>query len=353
LTSVAELTLLLIYKYKYSYYREMADQRQRIVVTRPSSGRPYDHHDGPLRKKRNSWDGVNDSKDRVRFLERALEDAEKKVRNMGSGPGGDRNHEDLYRKVFELERKNKKLERALDDAESWIKKLQRKSAGENECKDHIEKIIEMTKANKIDKNALQKGERRIKDLEEQINDSAEKVMDAYDTVGYDVDEKNKTLEKALKKAEEKIKQLEKEKDGSKKPGLDSKLELILRRALEDAEKKVVHLESSSMNLKEEFELKLKDAKGEKNILVTNLEDAKHSARKLEEELKDKEGQVALLETELNIAKIKTEEEEGSSVALMNVKKLLADGNVQEKIRFISQEFSSFSNILKNIQDLSN
>merc|ERR1712096_357140 len=107
----------------------------------------------------------------------------------------------------------------------------RKGAGENECKDHIEKILEMTKVSKIDKNALQKGERRIKDLEEQINDSAEKVMDAYDTVGYDVDEKNKKLEKALKKAEERVKQLEKEK-GVKKPGLDSKSELILRRALE-------------------------------------------------------------------------------------------------------------------------
>jgi len=330
----------------------MADQRQRIVVTRPSSGRHSDHHDGPLRKKRNSWDGDNDTKDRVRFLEKALEDADKKIRHMGVGSGGDKIHEDLYRKVFELERKNKKLERALDDAESWIKKLQRKGGGENECKDHIEKILEMTKANKIDKNALQKGERRIKDLEEQINDSAEKVMDAYDSVGYDVGEKNLTLEKALKKAEERVKQLEKEKEESKKPGLDSKSELILRRALEDTEKKVVHMESSSMNLKEEFELKFKDVKEEKNILITNLEDAKHSARKLKEELKDKESQVELLETELNIAKLKREEEAGSSLALMNVKKLLADGNVQEKISFISQEFSSFSNILKNIQDLS-
>ena len=119
----------------------MSDIRQRIVV-KPS--RPSDHHEGPIRKKRNSWDGDSDTK--VRFLERALEDAEKKIKMMAAGGGNC----DLVKKLSDLERKNRKLERSLEDAEACIKTLKRKShGGKSDCKDHVEMILEMTKSNKI------------------------------------------------------------------------------------------------------------------------------------------------------------------------------------------------------------
>jgi len=310
----------------------MADVK-RIAV------RPFDHHDGPFRKKRNSWDGDNDAK--IRFLERALDDAEKKIRMMGAGSEGD-----LARKVSDLERKNRKLERALDDAEAWIKKLKRKSPGENDCKDHVEKIVEMSKSNKIIKNALEKSERRIKELEEQISDSAEKMMDAYDNVGLMDGEKSTQAKEDLKRAEEKIKQLEKK--NSIKSGCDPKTELMIRRALEEAEKKVEYFQSSSVTM----EQKLSDNKKENDVLKINLENVEDSMKNLEEELKEKDGQMKLLENELNIAKVTIKDKEVDAIALMKVKKLLEAENVEEKVESIAKEFSSLSNILKNIKDLS-
>merc|ERR1712129_664152 len=134
---------------------------------------------------------------------------------------------------------------------AWIKKLKRKSSGETECKDHVGKILEMSKSNKIMKNALEKSERRIKDLEEQIDDSAEKMMDAYNNVGCVEGEKGSKIEEDLKKAEEKILQLEKEKNANKS-GCDQKTELKIRRALEDAEKEVEYYKTVSVKLEKKL-----------------------------------------------------------------------------------------------------
>ena len=209
----------------------MADIWQRNP-TRPT--RPFDHHpphqEGPFRKKRNSWDPEYEN--RIVYLERALEDAEKKIRMDGN----------LVRKVSELERKNRKLERSLGDAEIWIKKLRKKSppGNCNECNHHELNIDKLEKNNRIMKEALENSERRIKDLEDQINDSAEKMMDAYNNVGCveSAGEKNPKLEENLKKAEERVKQLEEEKDEVRRSGLDPESGSILRRTLEDTEKKV-------------------------------------------------------------------------------------------------------------------
>ena len=150
----------------------------------------------------------------------------------------------------------------------------------------------------------------------------------------------------LKRAEEKIKQLEKK--NSSKSGCDSKTELMIRRALEEAEKKVEYFQSSSVTL----EQKLSDNKKERDVLTRNLKNVEDSVKNLEDELQDKDGQVKLLENELNIAKVTIEDKEVDALALMKVKKLLEAENVEEKVKSIAQEFSSLSNILKNIKDLS-
>jgi len=321
----------------------MADIWQRNP-TRPT--RPFDHHphpphqEGPFRKKRNSWDPEYEN--RIDYLERALEDAEKKIRMDGN----------LVRKVSELERKNRKLERSLGDAEIWIKKLRKKSppGNCNECNHHELNIDKMEKNNRIMKDALENSERRIKDLEDQINDSAEKMMDAYNNVGCveSAGEKNPKLEENLKKAEERVKQLEEEKDEVRRSGLDPESGLILRRTLEDTEKKVEYFQNGLSK----SEKKLKEVSREKDALEQSLKSATSSVKNLTEELEKKDARAKQLENELK-SKLKTiADKEVDSLALMKVKSALNDGNVTEKVDFISQEIISLSNILKQIKDIS-
>jgi len=321
----------------------MADIWQRNP-TRPT--RPFDHHphpphqEGPFRKKRNSWDPEYEN--RIDYLERALEDAEKKIRMDGN----------LVRKVSELERKNRKLKRSLGDAEIWIKKLRKKSppGNCNECNHHELNIDKLEKNNRIMKDALENSERRIKDLEDQINDSAEKMMDAYNNVGCveSAGEKNPKLEENLKKAEERVKQLEEEKDEVRRSGLDPESGLILRRTLEDTEKKVEYFQNGLSK----SEKKLKEVSREKDALEQSLKSATSSVKNLTEELEKKDARAKQLENELK-SKLKTiADKEVDSLALMKVKSALNDGNVTEKVDFISQEIISLSNVLKQIKDIS-
>lgn len=319
----------------------MADIWQRNP-TRPT--RPFDHQpphqDGPFRKKRNSWDPDYDS--RIMYLERALEDAEKKIRMDGN----------LTRKVAELERKNRKLERSLGDAEIWIKKLRKKSppGNCNECNHHELNIDKLEKNNKIMKSALENSERRIKDLEDQINDSAEKMMDAYNNIGCveSGGEKNSKLEENLKKAEERVKQLEEEKDEARKSGLDPESGLIIKRTLEDTEKKVEYFQNGLSRL----EKNLKEVKKEKDAMEQSLKNATSSVKVLKEEIEKKDVRAKQLENELKSKSKIIAEKEVDSLTLMKMKSVMQDGNVSEKVDFISQEISSLSNILKKVKDIS-
>jgi len=317
-------------------------QRHSVRPARPSD-RQFDHNphqEGPFRKKRNSYDPEYEN--RVIFLERALEDAEKKIRMDGN----------LARKVSDLERKNRKLERSLGDAEIWIKKLRKRSppGSCNECNHHELKIDKLEKSNKIMKNALENSERRIKDLEEQIDDSAEKMMDAYNNAGSVevAGEKNLHLEDNLKKAEERIKELEQEKEDARNSGLDPDSVLHLRKTLKETEKKVEHFQSTCKRLEEN----LQEATKEKEAFEHNLKNVRGSMDTLTRDMKKKEEHSKRLEHELQ-SKLKTlREKESDSVALTKMKQILNEGNVDGKLNFISQEISSLSSVLKEINNIS-
>jgi len=292
----------------------MHDSRSRYG-SRSFSDRPYDYNDGPNRKKHKSSVAL-DSSDKVRYLERALEDAEKRIKHLESGSGGDSS-----RKVSELERKNRKLERALEDAEAWIKKLKRKSPGVSECETHIGKIDELTKTNKMMKGALEKSEDRIKELEEQVNDSAEKMMDVYNSE----DSSDKIT-------------LDEVGDTS---GCDEKTELAIRRALEESEKKINELKS-----------KLHHREEEKGILKNTVDSLEGSLNDLMKNMEGKDEQIRLLKNELDIAKVTIKDKEAGAKALMNVRNILEIENVEARAGFISQELTLLSNILRSIKNVS-
>merc|ERR1711936_1177773 len=143
---------------------------------------------------------------------------------------------------------------------------------------------------------------------DQINDSAEKMMDAYNNIGCveSGGEKNSKLEENLQKAEERVKQLEEEKDEARRSGLDPESGLIIKRTLEDTEKKVEFFQNSLSRL----EKNLKEVKKEKDAMELSLKNATSSAKVLKEV---------------------------DSLTLMKMKSVLKDGNVTEKVDFISQE----------------
>jgi len=292
----------------------MHDTRNRYGF-RSFSDRPYDHSDGPSRKKHKS-SIASDSLDKVRYLERALEDAEKRIKHLESGSGGESS-----RRVSELERKNRKLERALEDAEAWIKKLKRKSPGVSECETHIGKIDELTKTNKIMKGALEKSENRIRELEEQVNDSAEKMMDVYNSE----DSSDKiTLDEV-----------------GDAGGCDANTDLAIRKALEESEKKINDLKS-----------RLHHREEEKDILKKTVDSLEGSLNDLMKNLEDKDEQIRVLKNELDIAKVTIKDKEAGAMALMNVRNLLEMENVEARAGFISQELTLLSNILRSIKNVS-
>ena len=84
----------------------------------------------------------------------------------------------------------------------------------------------------------------------------------------------------------------------------------------------------------------------------SLKSSTSSVKNLTEELEKKDARAKQLENELK-SKLKTiADKEVDSLALMKVKSALNDGNVTEKVDFISQEIISLSNILKQIKDIS-
>jgi len=84
----------------------------------------------------------------------------------------------------------------------------------------------------------------------------------------------------------------------------------------------------------------------------SLKNATSSVKALKEEIEKKDVRAKQLENELKSKSKIIAEKEVDSLTLMKMKSVLQDGNVSEKVDFISQEISSLSNILKKVKDIS-
>merc|ERR1719436_269140 len=173
---------------------------------------------------------------------------------------------------------------------------------------------EVKKENKRLRTSLGKSEQEVKNLTEEINETTLKMMDDYENcIEENRNERSKTLEDKLIEAEGKISRLEKEKETSKTQGLSPSDELLLRRALQDAE-------TSKEALEEELKSQSAQIIENKLLRKTN-EKLTVETESLNQILKEVRTQVEILGKEGDKAKSTIREYEANSVKIENERKI--------------------------------
>ena len=271
------------------------------------------------RKRRLDWSSgdADASREEIKLLEKSLHEAEMKIRLLEASDNGNSSsaktsRKDLDWKIQELERKNRRLEKDVEEKESQMRKLRRKSTDSSSSRCNGCKLMEeMKKDNKRLKTALGNSEQEVKNLKEEINETTLKMMDDYENcIEENQNERSETMEEKLTEAEAKISRLEEEKESSKPQGLSPSDELLLRRALQDAE-------TSKEDLKEELKSQSAQIIENKLLRKTN-EKLTEETEILNNILKEVRTQVEILgkeavkaksiirESEMNFAKIENE-----------------------------------------------
>jgi len=300
------------------------------------------------RKRRLDWSAgdADASREEIKLLEKSLHEAEMKIRLLEASDNGNSSsaktsRKDLDWKIQELERKNRRLEKDVEEKESQMRKLRRKSTDSSSSRCSGCKLMEeMKKENKRLRTELGKSEQEVKNLTEEINETTLKVMDDYENcIEENRNERSKTLEEKLTEAEGKISRLEKEKETSKTQGLPPSDELLLRRALQDAETSKVALEE---------ELKSQSAQIIENKLLRKTnEKLTVEMESLNQILKEVRTQVEILGKEGEKAKSTIKEYEVNFVKTENEKKTFFKEVNSLKEKLISQTEKSNHTIREN------